>query len=188
MKYLYNKLKQINYYNHVTEWFPLCEKLFINSNIRSQGNCILISQFDGIGDAILISGVIKEIKNHYNLPIIIACYDFVSILFELNPYIDKVISLNANLVNYQYIIDKIYNELWINNLFVKEAFHFQCFELNHTAMLFNYLSGAKKKISFNEYSINKNELTDKEQNILKENINIYTELFTTNVYQYYSYG
>ena len=54
MKYLYNKLKQINYYNHVTEWFPLCEKLFINSNIRSQGNCILISQFDGIGDAVLV--------------------------------------------------------------------------------------------------------------------------------------
>ena len=182
MKNLYNKLLLIDYTQSIENWFPQTEKLL--NNIRNKGNCILISQFDGIGDAILISGIIKELKTYYNLPIIIACYNFVAPIFKMNPHVDKVISLTPDLINYYYIIDKIYNELWINNIFISEAFHLQCFEINNTAILFNYFSGAKKRISYLEYSINKNELIDIEQKIMERHINNHDELLITNKYQF----
>lgn len=139
-----NKDGFINFYNE-------CEKIFI----RDKANCILISQFDGIGDAILISGCIKFLKEYYKLPLIIACYDFVKPIFINNPYIDKIITLEKtnelNSKNYlKNIITLINNELWGANFFPKEAYHFQYAESNQTAYFFNYFSGAKNRIGFHE--------------------------------------
>jgi len=186
MDNIYNELSLIDYTN-IENWFPLAEKLF--KNIKQKTNAILISQFDGIGDAILISGVIKELKKYYNMPLIIACYNSAATIFKLNFNIDKVISLTPDFMNYNYIIDKIYNELWKENIFISKAFHLQAFEVNTTALLFNYFSGARKRISYLQYSINKNELTEAEQNFINKEAKEkykehYDELLITHKYQF----
>ena len=186
MNNIYNELQLIDYTN-IENWFPLTEKLL--KNIKQKENAILISQFDGIGDAILISGVIKELKKYYNMPLIIACYDSAVTIFKLNPNVDKVISLTPDFINYNYIIDKIYNELWKENIFISKAFHLQAFEVNTTALLFNYFSGARERISYLQYSINKDELTKAEQDFMDKEAKEkykekYNELLITHKYQF----
>lgn len=56
-------------YDNIPQLYNKCEQIFNNSIIKQQKEeYILITQFDGIGDAVLLSGVIKEIKNWYNKP------------------------------------------------------------------------------------------------------------------------
>lgn len=179
MDHLYNELQLINYIN-IENWFPLTEKLL--KNIKQKKNAILVSQFDGIGDAILISGVIKELKEYYNMPLIIACYDSAAPIFKLNPNVDKVISLTPDFINFNYIIDKVYNELWKENIFISKAFHLQSFEINHTAILFNYFSGSPVRIGYSKYPILKSELNKYEQKVMEKHINIHDELLLTHKY------
>ena len=137
--------------NEFTKFYNECEIIF--KDIRKNKNCILISQFDGIGDGILISGCIKFLKEYYNLPLIMVCYDFVKPIFKNNPYINKIITLKKenNVDKKEYLknlIILINNELWGANLFPKEAYHFQYAESNQTAYFFNYFSGCANRIGF----------------------------------------
>ena len=179
MDHIYNELQSIDYTN-IENWFLRTEKLF--KNIKQKENAILVSQFDGIGDAILISGVIKELKEYYNIPLIIACYDSAATIFKSNPNVDKVISLTPDFINFNYIIDKIYNELWKENIFISKAFHLQSFEINHTAILFNYFSGSPVRIGYSKYPILKSELNKYEQKLMEKHINTHDELLLTHKY------
>lgn len=56
-------------YDNILQLYNECEQIFSNSIVKQQKEeYILITQFDGIGDAVLLSGVIQEIKNWYNKP------------------------------------------------------------------------------------------------------------------------
>lgn len=84
-----------------------------------------------------------------------ACYRTVLDIFKNNPYIDEIITLPEK--NYLSVeeaikdsISLIYNELWIKNKFILHAFYLQYSAQNQLPYLFNYLTGAKNRIAYNE--------------------------------------
>lgn len=130
------------------------ENIF-NSSIRKiEGNCILVSQFGGIGDAILISGCLKSFKEHYSLPLIVTCHDYTEAIFKNNPYVDKIIPINKEIYKSKNflsdLIDLIYINLWQKELIVKDAYHFAWAEENKAAGWLNFLCGCLKRIGYLE--------------------------------------
>lgn len=115
---------------------------------------IVISQFNGIGDNILLSSFIRNVRNNNpDKKITLICNKAKYDLFEYCPYIDSIVTIDIDKPSYADCMEIIFN-------CIKEHFWYYKFGLslapqwnrpNYMAMLINYLLYANKSVG---YSVN----------------------------------
>ena len=121
-------------------------------------NNILITQLNAMGDLILASGTIREIrKNFPNSHITLVCLGVWKSLVEYCPYVDRIIPCLIKDTDMQALfyssIEFCYNNLWDRQYDLAINTHWgQCGNL---ASFINWLSGAREIIGFDLYTASK---------------------------------
>lgn len=121
-------------------------------NTNSQ-KTILITQFNGIGDAILLSGFVRELRQIFSKAyIIFACNDVVCEMYKDCPYIDEILSINLESIRIIDVIREIITAakiyLWDKNIDLAISPHSG--ENNKNALFLNYFSLAKERLGYGE--------------------------------------
>lgn len=148
---------------------------------------ILLPQFNGIGDAILTTGFVRETRR---------CYPQANItyigspgakdIYDLCPYINKLIILTFQsyiiIDLFQQILNYCYQYFWNDYNDLSIISHRG--ENNIVALFFSWLSGSKQIIGFGEnnwwytYSLQENKLQEQELQGLQYDNNILTRHIT----------
>ena len=154
--------EHINIYNNIKlltknidipfkELYPKIEKELNKLRKDNKQHTILITQLNGIGDLLLVSGFIKNIR--YNFPnsyILFACSGFNKEIYSNCPYIDKIIPCyvyeNNIYTLYNSSLNLCLNELWQYNIDLAINPHWG--QTGTQASFINWLSGAKERIGF----------------------------------------
>lgn len=150
---IYNNIKLLlrNSAKPFKELYPLIDKELDKLRVPHDRHTILITQLNGIGDLILISGFIKNIR--YNFPdslILLACNGFRKDIYNNFPYIDKIIPCYTYDISfaalYNVVLNLCLNELWQYNIDLAISTHWG--QTGTQASFINWLSGAKERIGF----------------------------------------
>ena len=114
---------------------------------------ILIARLDVIGDMILTSGFIREVRANFpraRITLVVSPLTFPMV--ELCPYVNEVLSFNPNQTvgNFPDALEKIVTfckeNLWRKNFSI--AFSPQWGSLNFSALLLCWISGARERIGY----------------------------------------
>lgn len=156
---LANKLKQLfalgqdntNIYNALLQVQDLFNSFDININYEAKEikevKDILLIQIDHMGDAVLSSAFIRELRYNYpkaNIEIIVA-KDWAS-LMDRCPYVNKVIPIDTtNSLNVIDVINFCSNNLW--DIQYDLAINLN-WEYNSAALLINFFSAAVNRIGY----------------------------------------
>ena len=181
---IYNNIKSItdNLNRPFSILYPKIESE-LNKLRKKKTNTILITQLNGIGDLLLISGFIKNIR--YNFPdayIILVYIGFREDIYTDCPYIDEAIPCFA----YEFNLPALYNStLWFcyNNLWkydIDIAINPHWGQTGTHATFINWLSGAKERIGFNLNPEQKFFSTNLQIGYWSENDD-YSKLLTTTI-------
>ena len=121
-----------------------------HQQIEKSGRYILITQFDGIGDAVCISAMIRELHKSYpSHKIIIVCYEAKRTLFEFNPNIYRIITVEDDITIYEDYIERLIDRIFeLTKLNIEIGIHPQYNEVNLCGNLVLMLSGCKKRIGY----------------------------------------
>lgn len=150
---IYNNIKLLsqNSVKPFSELYPLIDKELNKLRVPHDQYTILITQLNGIGDLILISGLIKNIR--YNFPdsfIILAYHGFRKEVYENCPYIDKIVSCYTHDTSlqalYNIVLNLCLNELWQYSIDLAISPHWG--QTATQASFINWLSGAKERVGF----------------------------------------
>lgn len=129
--------------------FKETEYIF-NKLPKTKTNNILITQFNGLGDAILSTGFISSIFNLFpNYNIYLACGNNVKDIFECSPYKVIIADLdNSSLIN---LIKSEINIIYSLNIQFDLVISPNWGSKVLPALLFNYFTGCRNTIGFGHY-------------------------------------
>ena len=155
---LYNKLMSTinnNTYKNFKDLYAIMDNI-ININFRqkikkSDKHEILVTQMNGCGDLILVSGALRELRNNYpNSNITLICLNVWENMLTNCPYINKLIpcysrddNLNVALATN---IEFCFRNLWDTQYDMAINFHWG--QVSILSSLLCWLSGAKERIGF----------------------------------------
>ncbi len=105
-----DKVSDDRYFNNVINPKP---KNLKTTKFATKSQNILFIRLDAIGDSILASSMLKEIKNNYKeYNITVLCQDFVAELYETNPYVKNIIKVNKRrIITDKEYLNSIQNEI-----------------------------------------------------------------------------
>ena len=160
----------MNFYDHIQELnnqlksnqitvAQFFHKLNINKYFKKLplSDEIIIFQFNAIGDSILVSSFIREVKqNNLSKKITLVCNDTSNDLFEYCPYIDKLVPIKCVNKTLPDIIQDLINTFKDNFWKYKFALALcpQWGRPNFAASLGAYLVGAERSVGYNVNSWN----------------------------------
>lgn len=164
------------------DFYDKANQLIINSglfNLPHIQHKIILPQFNGIGDAILTTGFVRETRKAYpNSIITYVSSPIMKQIYQYCPYINKYIGLEfpsyEPIALLRGIVDYCYHNLWndYNDLSIMSHRG----ENNLVALLFSWLSGSKEVIGFGEnnwwyiYTEEENKQQDKDlENLVFDN-------------------
>lgn len=162
---------------------------FKNTKDFSNINTILITHINGIGDAILLSPFLRELRKNYpEARIILITYKNQMDIFTYCPYIDDLFIMEQPFVCSQhdafiYVLDFMRKNFW-NKITIDLALVPHASENNYTALITSLFSLAKYRVGYSDnnwacyYDVNEVE----KENIFKDVADnyIYGEVILTN--------
>lgn len=117
---------------------------------------ILIVRLDVVGDMILTSGFIREVRANFpQARITLVCSPLVYPIVELCPYVNEILILNIKMLDktFSKLLETLAvfcrKNLWQRNFSI--AFSLQWGSNNLPGLLMCWLSGAKERIGFGEF-------------------------------------
>ena len=151
---LLNAVNKLEFNSLYTNEDFIKETKYIFRNISKSKiiNSILITQFNGIGDAILSTGFIESIHTLFpTANIIIICGNNCKEVFELISYI-KLYTVNLDNTSFYTLLKSEINFIYDNNLLnIDLAISCNWGSKILPALFFNYLTGCKNTIGFGAY-------------------------------------
>ena len=151
MQELYKYLSNFIYdYNFKKLYTTIENKL---KSYREKNTNILVSQFQGMGDLILTSAFIRELRKNYpDRHITLVCNYPWQDLFELCPYINKIGINKLKLYNYYSLISEAANICKMNNLWERKydlAINTHWNMIGFLASIVNWVSISNQNIGYN---------------------------------------
>lgn len=178
------------YYFPLQPWFVKVVSYFIFSGVKDQNNPdpykaknILIVKVDEIGDFVLVTPFLRELRNNYpNSKISLLVKEEAYNLAELCPYVDKVISINLKMNKFFRSFQQYYRYFTIGrNYFWKENFDLCIIPRwdgdDFYSAFFAVLGRAKYIVGYNQKNgteklINLNLKKEKIQHEVEQNLDI----------------
>ena len=122
----------------------------VHTNYNPNIKTILVSQMNGIGDAILLSGFMRELRKAFPTAyIIFVCANNTYDIYQYCPYINEIIAFNINtqdLIKDSVLLAK--EKLW--DKYIDFAVTPNSGENNKNSLIFNFFSLANECIGYGE--------------------------------------
>ena len=150
LKNFYNHMAEVQYFN-LDEFLNFMEPKFSEAGYRTAGDVknILLIHDSGIGDFILMTGAIREIRKIYpNSKIKLVTHQNDSSLVDCCPYVDEII-LNARTTDWKNFLEVYAWNLEIAEKLLTEKIDL-CYSFTYfiSSPLLMYMSGAVKRVSY----------------------------------------